>query len=271
MSQISKENEFALFIDESGSPKPNPKDIAPFFAMGGVLVKRQDEHIIEEKVANFKHRWNPYIRPDTPLHGNEIRSKKKKFAWLGTVSDEQREKFMSNLTETIISCPIVVHACVVSRNGYINRYFERYGENTWEMMKSAFSILIERTAKYAANQNGTIMVYFENAGKTEDNLIKTYFNELRSTGHPFNPLTSNKYSPLSSNELSTILRGIEGKPKSNSIIQIADLCLYPVSKSKSYPSDRAFKSLKDNNLLVDCHLAPSLIETIGIKYYCFDD
>jgi hypothetical protein len=38
MSQDQK-SEFALFIDESGSPKPNPKDTANYFALGGVLVK----------------------------------------------------------------------------------------------------------------------------------------------------------------------------------------------------------------------------------------
>jgi hypothetical protein len=40
------------------------------------------------------------------------------------------------------------------------------------MMKSAFTILVERTAKYAAINNGTLMVYYEKAGKTEDKLIE---------------------------------------------------------------------------------------------------
>jgi len=33
--------EFAIYIDESGSAKPNPKDECPVFAMGGVLIKRK--------------------------------------------------------------------------------------------------------------------------------------------------------------------------------------------------------------------------------------
>jgi len=43
-----KKREFALFIDESGSPKPNPKDNTPYFALGGVLVKRVDEQESEK-------------------------------------------------------------------------------------------------------------------------------------------------------------------------------------------------------------------------------
>lgn len=74
---------------------------------------------------------------------------------------------------------MIVHACIVSRDGYLKRYLNKYGENTWEMMKSAFSIAVERAAKYAALKNGTLMVYFESAGKKEDTLLKQYFNELR--------------------------------------------------------------------------------------------
>ncbi|MHC5853676.1 DUF3800 domain-containing protein, partial [Nostoc sp.] len=42
------EGEFAIYIDDSGSPKPDPKDQYPFFAMGGVLIKRNDEQIIKQ-------------------------------------------------------------------------------------------------------------------------------------------------------------------------------------------------------------------------------
>lgn len=90
-----KNHEFAFFIDESGSPKPNPKDTTPYFALGGVLVKRIDEVVIEKAVAEFKQRWNIIL--DTPLHGNEIRSKKKKFAWLGKLSEQEKNKFMEDL------------------------------------------------------------------------------------------------------------------------------------------------------------------------------
>lgn len=50
------EGEFALYLDESGSPKPDPNDSAPFFAMGGVLLERSNEDVINTLVAEFKSR-----------------------------------------------------------------------------------------------------------------------------------------------------------------------------------------------------------------------
>jgi hypothetical protein len=266
MSEREK-SEFALFIDESGSPKPNRKDATPYFAVGGILVKRVDEEIIEKAVEEFKKRWNTYITEDIPLHGNEIRSQKKHFAWLGKISAQERNQFMEDLTQTITSLPIIVHACVISRIGYI----DRYGENTWEMMKSAFCILVERAAKYVGDRDESIMIYYEKAGKYEDNLIKKYFNELRESGHPFNSNNASKYSPLSVNEISKRLRGIEGKNKSNALLQIADLCLYPVAKGKEKPHDKAYLALKQSLLLVDSRLSMETVDSQGIKYYCFDN
>jgi Protein of unknown function (DUF3800) len=259
-----RKSEFALFIDESGSPKPNSQDSTPYFALGGVLVKRADEEVIEKSVQEFKKRWK--INEDTALHGNEIRSKKKRFAWLGKLSDTEMTNFMEDLTSTISSLPITVHACVVSRQGYLDRYLDQYGEDTWEMMKSAFSILVERAAKYVADSDESIMIYYEKAGKKEDALIEGYFRSIRTAGHPFDSSNSLKYSPLNEDQLSKHLRGIEGKGKSNSILQIADLCLYPVARSKD---NRAYIALKESSILIDSKLSADKIEFQGIKYYCF--
>ncbi len=76
--------------------------------------------------------------------------------------------------------------CVVHRQGYLDRYYNYYGINTWEMRKSTFSILVERAAKVAALQDATLMLLVEKCGKTEDRLISSQLKELRSSGHPFN-------------------------------------------------------------------------------------
>lgn len=263
-----KKGEFALFIDESGSPKPNLRDSAKHFAIGGVLLERDDEKFVASKVSSFKQRWG--INDNVPLHGSEIRSKKKNFSWLGKLSQAEQECFMADLSDTITKLPIIVHACVVSRTGYLERYLDRYGTNTWEMMKSAFTILTERSAKYASKHDGSIMIYYEEAGEKEDRLIQKYFSELRSSGHPFNTTKASQYDPLSSEQLSQYLRGIEGKKKSNPILQVADLCLYPIARGKDNPGDRAYQSLKTNEVLVDSQLEPDELTSLGIKYYCFD-
>jgi hypothetical protein len=108
-------------------------------------------------------------------------------------------------------------------------------------------------------------------GKKEDRLIEQYFQEIRLNGHPFNPQNADKYSPLSSSDLSRLLRGIEGKTKNRPEMQLADLCLYPLARSKEKPDNLAFIAMNEHKLLVDCHLPQELIHSLGIKYYCFDN
>ena len=57
----AKKGEFALFIDESGSPKPNPKDNTPYFALGGVLVKRVEEEFIEKGETSIQYIEKPSL------------------------------------------------------------------------------------------------------------------------------------------------------------------------------------------------------------------
>jgi hypothetical protein len=262
-------SELALYIDETGSPKPNRKDQALYFAMGGVLLERAHEVLVATSISEFKQRWG--IAESTPLHGSEIRSKKKNFAWLGKLSEADQVRFMDDLSTTIVGLPIVVHACVVSRPGYLNRYLELYGSQTWEMMKSAFTILIERSVKFSQRYNASLTVYYEKAGKTEDRLLQGYFGEVRSTGHPFSPTNAATYNPLEPSDLQKSLRGIERKTKQNPVLQVADLCLYPVCRGKDDPANRAYQLLRERNILVDTQIAPGDVGSQGIKYYCFDE
>ncbi|NCJ06240.1 hypothetical protein GS597_06860 [Synechococcales cyanobacterium C] len=133
LGSIFVNQSFAFYMDESGSPKPNPRDPASHFAVGGVLIQHNDESRIRLQIRNFKERWG--IDESVPLHGNEIRSRKKNFAWLGLRSENEQNQFFLDLTTTIVQCPIMVHGCVVSRKGYIDRYLERYGSNTWGVVE----------------------------------------------------------------------------------------------------------------------------------------
>jgi len=59
------------------APSPIRKSHILFFGMGGVLINRGHERIIETLVLEFKQRWN--IGLDIPLHGSEIRSRKNNY------------------------------------------------------------------------------------------------------------------------------------------------------------------------------------------------
>ncbi|WP_445636874.1 hypothetical protein [Nostoc sp. DSM 114161] len=94
---------------------------------------------------------------------------------------------------------------------------------------------------------------------------------MRAKGNPFDANRYDKYSPLSAEDLSNLLCGIDSKTKANAIMQIADLCLYPIVRSTDNPDNQAFLSLKNANLLVDSRLTQNQINILGIKYYCFDN
>lgn len=260
--------EFAIYIDDSGSPKPNPRDSTPYFAMGGVLIERGNEERIEAALCAFKEHWN--IPIETPLHGSEIRAKRGAFTWLDQLPEDELIRFHTELAEMVTRCPAVVHACVISRIGYFKRYADLYGTETWEMMKTAFTILLERTVKFVASRDGKVTVYYEKIGRREDRLIESYFRSFRAEGHPFNQNNAAKYNPLLPVEVIKRLSGIEGKTKKNPMLQISDLCLYPIARVKDRPNDRAFVAMRTARMLVDDHIEIEHLASEGIKYYCFD-
>lgn len=263
---------FDLYIDESGSQKPSPEDGTPFFAMGGVLLERKNEDIIKNSLVAFKECWYPRLKISdisVPLHYTEIRAKKKKFRELENFSKEDFQSFYQSLNQMAINSPILIHACVISRSGYLKRFEPVHGTNTWEMMRSSFYILIERTVKYVKHQGGQMKVYFEEIGKKENKKIKEYYEELKTNGVPFSPSSSSQYNPLLAQDFSNILAGIEYKQKSNLILQLADFCLHPIADVKKHPTNRAYQAFKDGNIIVDNQLSASLISEMGIKYYCY--
>lgn len=163
-----------------------------------------------------------------------------------------------------------MYGCVISRAGYFKRYADLYGAETWEMMKTAFTILLERTAKFVARHDGKVAVYYEKIGQREDKLIEGYFHHFRAYGHPFDHKNAAKYNPLPAPELQKRLSMIEGKTKKNMLLQLSDLCLYPLAHAKDRPDNRALVAMQSAQMLVDSHLPDESLVSEGIKYFCFD-
>lgn len=75
---------YNLYVDESGTREPdrNPKDVAPggrdYFAIGGVLVRQDDEAGVRQAHARFCSAWN-FVHP---LHSYDMRNKTKNFRHL---------------------------------------------------------------------------------------------------------------------------------------------------------------------------------------------
>lgn len=262
-----------LYFDDSGSRDPDNRGLGPLprrdrmdcFALGGVLIREEDIDGIFAAHKAFCRSWNI----DYPLHSSRIRGGQGKFGWLK--KPENAAAFLPALEDFILSLPVISLACAVHRPGYVARYREQYRERLWFMCKTAYSILIERAAKYADEQDRKLEVFFEGTGRKEDRSIVEYTRALKKTGMPFAEATSGPYAPLSPEDFRRLVLGEpRQRLKKTPMIQIADLVLYPIVKGGYDPNYRPYKKLISGRKVIDSLLTPDQCSRRGVKYSCFE-
>jgi hypothetical protein len=265
-----------LYLDDSGTRNPdrNPGDALPnhghdWFGIGGVLIREADEEAFRTDHAALYMKWKPFGM-EKPLHSAEIRSKNQGFRWMRQCSPEQLAEFYDDIGQLATHPRLTAIACVIDRPGYNRRYLEKYRGNRWLLCKTAFSIVVERSVKYAQKLGCRLRVNVERSDKTVDALLFRYYNELRGKGPPFDGDTSAKYSPLAMQAFAETLYEFQTKNKSSPPIQIADIYLWPMCIAGYKPDNKSYMALRTAGVLVDCKLLPEEIPTCGIKYSCWD-
>jgi len=267
-----KGDKYILCFDDSGNRNPDKNlsvsndrtDGMDWFALGGVLVKHEDVDVIAYKLQEFKKKW----RIDYPLHSTKIRGKRKAFSWLNGPNGDE---FYKSLEVFLLSLPIISIACVIHRPGYVARYKDTYDDRIWLMCKTTFSILIERAAKYADSEGRKLEIYFERSGKKEDSDIEKYLKELKTSGNPFNKVTSGCYNPYTSADYTRVILGDpSGKTKQNPLVQIADLVLYPMVVGGYRVDYQPFKKLVEHEKIIDCFISEEERAGKANKYSCFE-
>lgn len=232
------------------------------------MIDDEDIAEAERLIEQFRTRW-PQMG-EFPLHSCEIRGKHKNFAWLG-IGHDTHGNFVSDLERLLLELPVIGLACVIDRPGYNARYTEKYGRQKWELCKTAFAVAVERAVKYAIRRERRLRVYAERTDKAVDAIMKGYYDTLRSTGHWFNPATSEKYRPLDAEDYRNTLYEFRTKQKTSRLMQIADLYLWPICmggyESKNHPYSRLLAAGK----LIECHVKPDDISAYGTKYSCFEE
>jgi len=246
-------------------PALERQDGMNWFGLGGILVKGEEDDAVYQSHKAFCKEWDI----DYPLHSSTIRGRRKRFAWLS--DPEKAGYFMPALRELLVSLPYVAVGVIIDRPGYFRRYQLAHCDGLWHMDKTAFSILIERAAKFADLKNRKLEVVFEESGKLEDRAIIEYMASLKLDGQPFNPDSMSSYEPLQAADFKRIVLG-EPRRKRKVLpqLQIADLVLYPIAKSRYDSTYRPYLELKDAKKLIDDHLPENLQAHCGIKYSCFD-
>jgi hypothetical protein len=265
-----------LYLDDSGTRNPdrNPAEALPahghdWFGIGGVMIREADEEAFRAEHAALYTKWKPFGM-EKPLHSAEIRSQHKGFRWMRQRSPEELAEFYEDIEKLATHPKLTAIACVIDRPGYNKRYLPKYGDHRWLLCKTAFSIVVERSVKYAQKLGCRLRVNVERSDKTVDALLLSYYNELRGKGQPFDEDTSAKYSPLAAQVLAETLYEFQTKNKTSPPMQIADVCLWPMCIGGYKPDNKPYVALRTAGSLVDCKLLPEEVPTCGIKYSCWD-
>lgn len=262
-----------FYMDDSGTRRPNHKvgkkaaHGYDWFALGGIIIKQEDEEEARRLHQAFVERWNI----TSPLHSVEIRGKNEGFLWLNDLGKDVQAEFYESLYCLMRDSPVTGIACVIDRPGYNRKYSEKYGRNPWSLCKTSFTVSVERAAKMARSMERKLRVFPERCNKTEDAVIKNYYDSMRSTGMPFSTDGSSKYGPLSKDELRETLYDFKPKHKTSPMIQMADLYLWPICMGGYHSSNRPYQRLKSDGKLIECLLTPEAIPTGGTKYSCFEE
>lgn len=263
---------YVLYIDDSGSRFPDTKEVTrrndgmDCFALGGILVEEQQVDNVKKLYTDFCKKWDISY----PLHSTKIRGMRGDFAWLKEDSKKYLS-FMGDLKNFLTEAPVMGFAVVINRQGYNDRYKEKYKEKRWWMCKTAYCILIERVTKYVKSNKGTFEIRFEEVGRVEDRAIIGYTKDLKKNGHPFSAETSAKYITLNKEDYQeTILGDARRKLKSNLFVQVADLYLYPMIKRRYNPLYAPWLAFFENKKVIDSILSEEDCVHLGIKYSCFD-
>jgi hypothetical protein len=195
-------NWMELYLDDSGSrspdfqPAPEQAGEMDCFALGGILFEARNVSGLLSAYKALCGKWNI----DYPLHSNSIRMKSGKFAWVGILNGREAE-FYQDIDRMIEQQQFVATARVINRPGYNARYKPNYGENRWRLCKTAYSIVVERAAKFAVRKGLPLRVHFETSGKHENRAIVNYHRDLKKKGMPF-ANESVKICPLGRRRLS---------------------------------------------------------------------
>jgi hypothetical protein len=261
-----------FYMDDSGSRHPDhdPGKRAAhgydWFALGGVLVKDEDENEARRLHSELCAKWNIA----SAIHSAEVRGRNGGFLWLNKASKSDQEAFYEDLYQLMRQAPVIGLACVVDRPGYNHRYLEKYKEQRWMLCKTAFNIAVERAAKYAVQMGYKLRVSPERCNKTEDGRLKAYYSDLKQAGPPFAKDTSDKYGPLSPDEFRATLYEFKLKYKSSPMAQLADLYLWPICMGGYHASNRPYQRLKQDGKLIECIIPERDWPVLATKYSCFD-
>ncbi|RWB24410.1 MAG: DUF3800 domain-containing protein [Mesorhizobium sp.] len=261
-----------LYLDDSGTRHPtrDPGKKAEhgydWFALGGVLVRSDEEAAARDLHRSFCEKWDV----KAPLHSSEIRSQNLNFDWLRGLDEAEQKQFYEELYIMMRDAPVTGIACTINRPGYNARYLEMYQKHPWQLCKTAFSVVVERAVKFARSKELRLRIHPERCNKPEDACLKSYYDTLKAEGMPFAKDNSGKYAPLTPKEFNETLYEFQTKEKSSPMAQFADLYLWPICMGGYHAKNRPYRRLMEDKKLIECQLKEEDWPMLASKYSCFE-
>ncbi|MGR9144840.1 DUF3800 domain-containing protein [Rhizobium leguminosarum] len=260
---------YTLYLDETGARHPDRASglsaRSDWFAMGGILIRQEDKEEAEQQRDALAEKWGV----TSPFHMTDMINERSKFSWLGRRTQRERDEFWSEYREFLANVPAVGIGCVIDRAGYAARGYAEKHDDKWLLCRSAFDIVVERSAKYAVSQGRQLNIIFE-SDVAMNSVVESYFTNLKENGLEFDKNNSGKYQPLDVADFQSTLTSIENRPKENKLLQIADSYIYAIARRGYDKKFDVYRRLMDSKRIIDCLLEKDAVSALGVKYYCFD-
>lgn len=106
-------SDFIVFADESGDHSlVNVNAVYPVFVLSFCVFRKVDYvEAVCPAIQRFKLRW--WRHDAVVLHSLRIRRQERPFLFLRSL--EKRERFLADLTDTLLSCPFTLIAAVIDK------------------------------------------------------------------------------------------------------------------------------------------------------------
>lgn len=213
--------QYRLYIDESGTPSfedVNGVD-RQFLCLTGVIVKIEDvKDILHPKMEELKMKFFSNHHPDEPviLHRDDIVKKAKQFWPLRdpVLNDE----WESDLNAFIVSIPFTAISVVADKRSLKTKY----GASAHHPYLYILNMILERYVRFLEDNQSSGDVVAESRGSREDQLMRTEYERLYSSGTYY--VSSGRFQQRLTSQK------IKVKTKENNIagLQLADLLCHPL-------------------------------------------
>jgi hypothetical protein len=173
-TRMHAHSDFLIFADESGDHSlANVSPDYPVFVLSFCVFRKVDYiETVCPLIQRFKLRW--WSHDAVVLQGSKMRRHERPFVFLKSI--EKRERFMTDLTDTLSRCPFVLISGVIHKMRLQQQYVQP--ENPYSL---ALKYCLERTYEFlrdCGQQDLETTFLFESRGKREDAELELAFRRL---------------------------------------------------------------------------------------------